>query len=43
MDSTGYTHEAFLFYFYSGDRALATAKHTTDSKPGCAELGLCGI
>jgi hypothetical protein len=43
LDGTGYTYEGFLFDFYGGDSAPPTAKHTPSSKPGCVELGLCGV
>lgn len=43
MDQTGYTHDAFLFDFYGGDKVPATAKHDTSSQPGCVDLGLCDV
>jgi hypothetical protein len=43
MDSTGYTHEAFLYDFYGGGKAPATAKNNATSTPGCVHLGLCNI
>lgn len=43
LDNSGYTHQAFLYDFYGGDKAPATAKHSATSTPGCVQLGLCEI
>ena len=43
ITADGYTHEAFLYDFYGGDKAPEGAKHNETSTPGCVVLGLCDI